>query len=172
LKPYFENFAVRLSGEAARNLTFTGPLVGEPLKAWLLRRTGLPAAAAVAAVITEHLVYTFASAAIGLAGLSYILRNMRLGKDISLAARIITCAMGAFLLVSALAIIFWIYVIGAVVVGMRRLPLVGKRVPWDPAGVRRMEDLLFEVFRAHPQRLEKPGEQTDTGRSIWFPQAP
>jgi hypothetical protein len=75
-QPYPEMPGVRLSGEAARNLTFTGPLVGEPLKAWLLRRTGLPAAGAVAAVITEYLVYTFASAAIGLAGLSYILGNV------------------------------------------------------------------------------------------------
>src|SRR5215831_14078645 len=88
-QPYLRMLGVRLSGEAVRNVTFTGPFVGEPLKAWLLRRTGLPAIGAIAAVITEYLVYTFASAAIGLAGLYYILSNIQLGKDIAVAAQII-----------------------------------------------------------------------------------
>jgi hypothetical protein len=152
-QPYLRMLCVRLSGEAVRSLTFTGPLVGEPLKAWLLRRTGLPAIGAVAAVITEYLVYTFASAGIGLAGLYYILSNIQLGKDIAVAAQIIAYVMAAFLAVSAIAIIFRIYLIGRVIDRMRRLPVVGKRVPWDRTGVRRMEDLLFEVFREHPQQF-------------------
>jgi lysylphosphatidylglycerol synthase-like protein len=150
---YLRMLGVRLSGEAIRNLTFTGPFVGEPLKAWLLRRTGLPAIGAVAAVITEYLVYTFASAAIGLAGLSYILSNIQLSKDIAVAAQIIAYVMAAFLATSAIAIIFRIYLIGAVIEGMRRLPSVRERMPWDRARVRQMEDLLFQVFREHPQRF-------------------
>ena len=70
-QPYSRMLGIRLSGEAVRYLTFTGPFVGEPLKASLLRKTGLPTAGAFAAVITEYLVYTFASAAIGISGLSY-----------------------------------------------------------------------------------------------------
>jgi hypothetical protein len=61
--------------------------------------------------------------------------------------------MAAFLAISAIAIIFRIYLIGVVIEGMRRLPVVGKYVSWDRAGVRRMEDLLFQVFREHPQRF-------------------
>jgi hypothetical protein len=152
-QPYLRMLGVRLSGEAVRNLTFTGPFVGEPLKAWLLRETGLPAAGAVASIITEYLVYTFASAAIGLAGLSYILTNMQLEKEISVAAQVIAYAMAVFLAASAIGITFRIYLIGAVIDGMRKLPVVGKRVPWDKEGVRRMEDLLFAVFREHPQRF-------------------
>jgi hypothetical protein len=152
-QPYLRMLVVRLSGEAVRNLTFTGPFVGEPLKAWLLRQTGLPVAGAVASVVTEYLVYTLASAAIGLAGLSYILRNMQLGKDIFVAAQVMAYVMAAFLAVAAIAIVFRIYLIGAVIEGVRRLPVVGKRVPWDRAGVRRMERLLFQVFREHPRRF-------------------
>ena len=34
-QPYLKMLGIRLSGEAVRYLTFTGPFVGEPLKAWL-----------------------------------------------------------------------------------------------------------------------------------------
>jgi hypothetical protein len=152
-RPYLKMLGTRLSGEAVRNLTFTGPFVGEPLKAWLLRKTGLPTAVAFAAVITEYLVYTFVSAAIGLAGLWYMLDHVELGRDISVVARVIAYSMAGFLVVSAIAIVFRIYLIGAVIRGISRLPLVGKRIPWDRAGVRRMEDLLFDVFREHPYRF-------------------
>src|SRR5207244_485170 len=63
-QPYWRMLAVRLSGESVRNLTFTGPFLGEPMKAWLLQRKGLPATGAFAAVITEYLIYTFAAAAL------------------------------------------------------------------------------------------------------------
>ena len=152
-QPYFKMLGTRLSGEAVRNLTFTGPFVGEPLKAWLLSKTGLPTAGAFAAVITEYLIYTFASAAIGLAGLWYMLDHVPLGRDISNAARVIAYAMVGFLALSAIAIVFRIYLIGAVIRTISRLPLIGKRVPWNPVDVRRMEDLLFVVFREHPSQF-------------------
>src|SRR5438874_12591387 len=63
---YLKMLAIRLSGEAIRYLTFTGPFIGEPLKAWLLLKAGLPTAGAFAAVLTEYLIYTFASSAVGI----------------------------------------------------------------------------------------------------------
>ena len=45
-QPYFKMLGTRLSGEAVRHLTFTGPFVSEPLKGWLLSKTGLPTAGA------------------------------------------------------------------------------------------------------------------------------
>ena len=152
-QPYLKMLGIRLSGEAVRYLTFTGPFVGEPLKAWLLRKTGLPTAGAFAAVITEYLVYAFASAAIGITGLSYILGHTSIHGDTSIAAKVILYTMAGFLVIAATAIIFRIYVIGAVINGLRKLPLVGKRVPWDNAGVRRMEDFLFQVFRERPGKF-------------------
>jgi hypothetical protein len=145
--------AVYLSGEAARYLTFTGPFLGEPLKAWLLRKKGLPLAGAVAAVITEYLIYTFVSAGMGVAGLSYILAHANVPGEISVAAESIIYVMAGFLCASAVAIVFRIYLIGSVIEAIRKIPLVGKRVPWGHAGVRRMEDLLFRVFRERPRQF-------------------
>lgn len=44
-------YAIRLAGEAINNVTPSGGLVGEPLKAYLLRRHGVPTGAAVASVV-------------------------------------------------------------------------------------------------------------------------
>jgi hypothetical protein len=152
-QPYLKMLGTRLSGEAIRSLTFTGPFVGEPLKAWLLHKIGVPTAGAFAAVITEYLMYTFASAAIGIAGLSYMLAHVELENDVVLVARVIAYSMACFLLVAAIAIIFRIYLIGGIIEGIRKLPHVGKRVPWDRAEIHGMEELLFKVFRDHPTRF-------------------
>src|SRR5262244_4347396 len=111
-QPYLKMLGIRLSGEAVRYLTFTGPFVGEPLKAWLLRKTGLPAAGAFAAVITEYLIYTFASAAIAVTGLWYIVAHTHLQGETSVAARVILYVMAGFLVAAAVAIAFRIYLIG------------------------------------------------------------
>ena len=152
-QPYFKMLGIRLSGEAVRYLTFTGPFVGEPLKAWLLRKTGLPAAGAFAAVITEYLIYTFASAAIGIMGLAYIVGHTQLEEAVSVAAKTLLYVMAGFLLAAAVAIAFRIYLIGSMIEVIRKLPLVGKRMTWDRNGVRRMEDFLFRVLRERPQRF-------------------
>ena len=38
---YRDVLAIRLSGEAIQSLTFTGPVLAEPTKAWLLESRGL-----------------------------------------------------------------------------------------------------------------------------------
>jgi hypothetical protein len=49
---------IRMSGEAVQFLTFTGPFLAEPAKAWLLRGRGLTAVEGYAATLTEYLSYT------------------------------------------------------------------------------------------------------------------
>src|ERR1051325_7872563 len=61
-QPYSKMLGIQLSGEAMGYLSFTGPFVGCPLRAWLLRKAGLNGPAAFAAVVAEYLVYTFVSA--------------------------------------------------------------------------------------------------------------
>jgi hypothetical protein len=150
---YLRLLGVQLSGEAALNLTFAGPFAGEPVKVWLLRKTGLRLSSSIAAVVTEYLVYTFASAVLGLAGLSYIIWTKQLEGEVFIVVRLVVCLTAAFLVVSAIAIIFRIYLIGAVIEAIRRLPLVGRRLPWDQTGVRQIEDLLFDIFRDNPRRF-------------------
>jgi hypothetical protein len=66
---YWDFVRIRLSGEAIQYLTFTGPFLAEPAKAWLLRKRGLSAKHAVATTAAEYLIYTLTSAAFAIAGL-------------------------------------------------------------------------------------------------------
>ena len=46
--PYRDVLGIRVSAEAVRILTFTGPVLAEPSKVWLLRRRGLDTMAGIA----------------------------------------------------------------------------------------------------------------------------
>src|SRR5712692_335435 len=59
---FVDALGIRLSGEAIEFLTFSGPFVSEPTKAWLLQRTGLDASEGIAATLTEYLASTVAAA--------------------------------------------------------------------------------------------------------------
>src|SRR5947208_5281879 len=63
---YRDALAIRLSGEAIQSLTFTGPILAEPTKAWLLEAYGLTLKEGFAATITEYLIYTFVTAAMSI----------------------------------------------------------------------------------------------------------
>jgi hypothetical protein len=69
---YSDALAIRLSGEAVQSLTFIGPVVSEPTKAWLLERQGLTLKEGFAATITEYLICSFVTAAMSIAGLLYL----------------------------------------------------------------------------------------------------
>ncbi len=150
---YWEIVRIRLSGEAIQFLTSTGPFLAEPSKVWLLRRRGLSAKHAVAATASEYLIYTLTSAAFAMAGLTYLLINFELSRPASVAAKVLICTMGAFLLAALCAIIFRIYLIGAIIKGASRLPLIGKHVRLKESDVRDTEDLLFVVLRDRPLRI-------------------
>jgi len=150
---YWDVVRIRLSGEAIQFLTSTGPFLAEPAKVWLLRRLGLSIRNAAAATVAEYLIYTFTSAALGIAGLSYLVSNFELSKAELVAAKVIADTMSVFLLAAASAIILRIYLIGAVIRGVRRLPIVGKHVRLEEEDVRATEDLLFGVLRDRPVRF-------------------
>jgi hypothetical protein len=150
---FWDLLRVRISGETIELVTLVGPFVAEPAKAWLLKQRGLPTVEAFAAVIAEYLIYTFTSAAMSIAGLVYMVAHYHLGPAARMAAAISIFLMAVFLLVSAIAIVFRIYLIGAVIQGVARLPVVRRRFRPDMAGVRRMEDLLLLVLRERPVRF-------------------
>lgn len=150
---YWEILRIRFSGEAVQFLTFTGPLLAEPTKAWMLEKRGLASGEAFAVVLTEYLVYTFSSAALSVAGLTYLLGHYEIGGPMSAAFRVLIYANTLFLLVSAVAIVQRIYLIGAVVWGISRLPWVRTRFHPDMDAVHRMEDLLLVVLRERPRRF-------------------
>jgi hypothetical protein len=144
---------IRLSEEAIQFLTSTGPFLAEPAKVWLLQRRGLSTRHAVAATVSEYLIYTFTSAAFAIAGLTYLLHNFELSRPASVAAKVFVYAMGTFLLAGICVIIFRIYLIGAMIKGARKLPLIGKHVRLEENDVRDTEDRLFAVLRDRPLRF-------------------
>jgi len=150
---YWDIVRIRLSGEAIQFLTSTGPFLAEPAKVWLLRRRGLSIKQAAAATVSEYLIYTFTSAVLGITGLTYLVSNFELSRPESIAAKVIVYAMGAFLLAATAAIIFRIYLIGTIMKGVSRLPVVGRHMRLEEKDVRDTEDLLFVVLRDRPLRL-------------------
>jgi len=142
-----------LSGQAVQTLTFTGPFLGEPTRAWQLKRRGVATGDAFAGVLAEYLVNTFLSAALSIAGLVWLRSHFALTAPVDTAARILIIAMATFLSASAVAIVFRIHLLGSIVAAAGRLPLVGRRLHIDPGDMRRMEDRLLLVLRDQPIRF-------------------
>ena len=65
---YRDAVAIRFSGEAVRSLTFTGPILAEPTKAWLLEERGLTLREGFGATFAEYLIDAFVTAAIAITG--------------------------------------------------------------------------------------------------------
>lgn len=74
---------IRVSGEAVRFLTFTGPFLAEPAKAWLFKRRGLSMVDGFTATGTEYVAYTSVSAVMAIGAVAYLLRRADLGPDVA-----------------------------------------------------------------------------------------
>lgn len=146
---------IRLSGEAVQFLTFTGPFLAEPAKAWLLKGRGLSAIEGFAATLTEYLSYIFTAAALSIAVLSWLLAQGALTGGVLGGAIGIICAMAVFLVSGTVAIILRAHLLGAILQWIAGLPLVRKRLRPDMADVHRVEDLLLDVMHDHPGRFAK-----------------
>lgn len=150
---YWRTFAIRLTGEAVQFLTATGPLLGEPTKAWMLTRSGLTGAEGFAATITEYLVNLLLAALLLAGATAYLLQSVALGPALATTARVLVGVSVAFVLVAAVAIWRRIYLIGAVLRGFGALPVIGTRLRLEHGAVRRFEDHLLAVLRDAPGRL-------------------
>jgi len=144
---------IRLSGEAVQFLTLTGPFLAEPAKALLLRGQGIRSTQAFAATIAEFLTYTFTSAAMAIAGLLYLQKHFEVEGPVGAGVSALVYGMSAFLVTAAIAIVFRIYLIGAILNGIQRLPEVGKYLRLDAQQVRATEDILLLVLRDRPFRF-------------------
>ena len=149
---FVEVLLVRLSGEGMQTLTAGGAAVGEPVKAWLLTERGLTGPEGLAATLAEFLVYKLVSATVMIAALAYLLWAVQLPAALSVAAQVMLAMGVAFLVTASVAIHRRIYLIGWATSWLVRLPLV-RRLAYDPAWTRRMEDLLLTVLRGDPARF-------------------
>jgi len=150
---YGDALAVRLSGEAIQSLTFSGPVLAEPTRAWLLTRRGLTLQEGFAATLTEYLISAFITAALSIAGLLYIVRAFTPPAVIAGAALMVAGLLAAFLISAAAAIAARFYLIGTVVDGLSRVGLLRGRLRPDMDWIHRMEDLLLAILRDRPALL-------------------
>jgi glycosyltransferase 2 family protein len=151
--PYAQALAIRLSGEAVQSLTFTGPALAQPTKAWLLESSGLTLQEGFAATLTEYLVASFVGAATSIVGLLYLVHRYAPPPALRAFAIGIVCAFTVFLIVSALAIARRFYLIGNIIAGLSSLGLLRGRLRPDMMWINQMEDLLLAVLRDAPARL-------------------
>ncbi len=144
---------VRLSGDALQSLTFFGPFLGEPAKAWLLERRGLTLSEGFAATLTDYLIELMLAAAMSIAGLLYLLRLGTLPSSGAGGAVAVIAVSAAFLLVATFAIWRRFYLIGTVIGWLGRVGLLRGRLRPEVASVNRMEDLLLGILRDRPRRV-------------------
>jgi hypothetical protein len=150
---YGDALAIRLSGEAVQSLTFTGPLLAEPTRAWLLQRYGLTLKEGFAATITEYLICAFVTAGMSIVGLLYLVSHFEPRAAVAGIAVAIVCVFSAFLIASAIAIRRRFYLIGTIIAALARIGVLRGRLRPDMTWINRMEDLLLALLRDRPARL-------------------
>jgi len=150
---YGDALAIRLCGEAIQALTFSGPVLAEPTRAWLLTRRGLTLQEGFAAALTEYLISAFVTAAMSVAGLLYIVQAFRPPPIVAGASIVVAAALGAFLAAAAIAVTARFYLIGTIVNALSRVGLLRGRLRPNLEWINRMEDMLLAVLRDRPVLL-------------------
>lgn len=113
--PLGDAVAVRLAGESIQYLTFSGPVVAEPTKAWLLSRRGLTTWEGLAATLAEYLASAFSGAIIAVAGLGYVVWVVQPTGAVRGAALAVLIGMGLFAATCVVGIAGRLHIIGALV---------------------------------------------------------
>ncbi|MFO7693158.1 MAG: lysylphosphatidylglycerol synthase domain-containing protein [Vicinamibacterales bacterium] len=150
--PFLDALWIRLSGDAIHSLTFSGPFLSEPTKAWLLKRRGLSLAEGFAGTLTAAVMNLAVGAAMGTAGLGYLLRHGALPAPAAGAALALVCLNVAFLVAAALAIGMRFFLIGTVIGWLGRVGILRGRLKPDVAAINAMEDVLLGILHDRPAR--------------------
>lgn len=146
-------FAIRLSGDAVQSLTFTGPLLAEPTRAWLLQRRGLTVTEGFAATITEYLISTFVGATMAMAALLLLVREFHPPPAFDQVALVIMVALAAFLVTAVVAIWRRVFLIGGILSALARARLLRGRLRPNIAAVNSVEELLLVTLHDEPARF-------------------
>lgn len=149
---YRDALAIRLSGEAIQSLTFTGPFLAEPTRAWLLERQGLTLKEGFAATITEYLIASFVTVAMSISGLVYLVQHFEPSPAVRWLAIGISIAFSAFLVASFIAIRRRFYLIGTIIAALAKIGMLRGRLRPNMQWINRMEDLLLAVLHDRPAR--------------------
>lgn len=150
---YWDVFWIRISGEAVRVLTSTGPLLAEPAKAWLLKRRGLALHQAFASTLSEILFYNLSAAAIAAAGFAFLALQFPLEPSLRAAVWSGVLLLGGILLVAVAAFVRRSYLFHTTLKRLSRKPWLSGRITPHLERVRQMEEVLFKVVYDRPARF-------------------
>lgn len=147
---YRDAVLIRLSGEAVRFLTFTGPFLAEPTKAWLFKVRGLTTIEGLAATVTEYIAYTLLSAAMSTTVLAYFLRRSTVGPSGAALSILIPALFAAGAIAAVVALAHGRHPIAGSVRALSRLPFV--RARWQPNldSIHHLESRLQSAIRERP----------------------
>jgi hypothetical protein len=152
LLPYGEALRVRLASESIETLTFTGPFLAEPAKAWLLTQRGLSGPEAFGGVAIEYLLYTLVAAWMATVALGVLLVRGVLPAALRVPTAGVIAVMIAFTIASVAAaatgvglLVPMVRAVGTVV-GRTRADDLASRI--DPT-----ERVLITFMHARPRRL-------------------
>ena len=151
--PYRDVLWIRISGEAVRVLTSTGPLLAEPAKAWLLKRRGLALHQAFASTLSEILFYNLSAAAIAAGGLATLALLFPLEPSLRASVWGGVLLLSGILLVAVVAFARRSYLFHSILKRLGRRAWLSSRVTPHLERVRQMEEGLFRVVYDRPARF-------------------
>ena len=141
---------IRFSSEAVEQLTFTGPLLAEPAKGWLLTALALTTAVAYAAVVTEYLPYMVVSSSLSVVAVLLLLTSHELPTLVRPGPVVVMAVTLAFLGAFTFASISGI---GLIAPALRRLrAVVGARAVHAAHAFEVVEEGIIDVLHNHPRR--------------------
>jgi hypothetical protein len=139
-----DSLAVRLSGEAVEALTFTGPMLSEPTKGWLLRGTGLGRSEGLAATLFEFVGCMMAGAAMAAVGAGYVLVVLHPPGPAVAVLRAVLGSASGFLAAA---------VISLATRARLASTLAYRFLRYRPAGLVALEDAFLATAQQQPLRL-------------------
>jgi len=141
---FVEALWIRLAGEAVECLTFTGPMLSEPTKAWLLQRTGIDLSEGLAATLTEYLASMVAGAVTAVIGVGYVVGVLHPVGPVRVAAIVVFWSMSVFLVFMSVAAVTRLRMASA---------LVKRNIRRTIPGLEALEDALMRTTRETPRRF-------------------
>lgn len=143
--PFLALYLVRMAGEAVNSITPTAAVGGEPVKAQLLRRYGIPGSDAAASVVIAKTALVVSQAAFVLLGLAALFERLerRTAGALWVTVLIVLCAVFTVLLV-------WLQRRGpasAVWRGLRRLAPRSARIAALEATAQAIDARLADYYR-------------------------
>lgn len=149
---YVDVLRVRLSSEAIETLTFTGPLLAEPTKGYLLTRYGVEVAQAFGATATEYLLYTVVSSWLAGAALSLLLARGMLPVAVTAAVKGLIVAAGLFTVGVAFAALSRVGLFALTARGMGRF-WGQRRADAIVSRIEPVERVVIDFLHRRPSRL-------------------